>query len=178
MKKILTTTLISLAIFTSGSALAGHRYDNDRETFFDQAKVINVDPIYTTVRVSVPQQECYQEEVRTPVNHRHSDGTAVVGGIIGGVVGHKLGHGKAGATIAGTILGAAVGKQAGRQHDSYSEQVSYEDRCTTRVSYRTEERIDGYNVTYRYKGEEFITRMNNHPGKFIRVRVHVSPVVD
>jgi len=112
------------------------------------------------------------------MNNRHSDGTAVVGGVIGGIVGHKLGHGKAGATIAGTILGAAVGKQAGRPYDDYSEHVSYEDICTTHVDYRTEERIDGYNVTYRYKGEEFTTRMNNHPGKFIRVRVHVSPVVD
>ena len=178
MKKILTTAIISLAIVTSGSALAGHRYDNDREFFIDEAKVIEVNPIYTTVRVSIPQEECYQEEVRTPVSHRHSDGTAVVGGIIGGVVGHKLGHGKAGATIAGTILGAAVGKEAGRDRDYYSERVSYEDRCTTRVSYRTEERIDGYNVTYRYKGEVFTTRMDHHPGKQIRVRVHVSPVVD
>jgi uncharacterized protein YcfJ len=172
------TSLISLSVLTSSIALAGHRNDYDREFFVDQAKVINVDPIYTTVRVSIPQQECYQEEVRTPVYNRHSDGTAVVGGVIGAIVGHRLGHGKAGATVAGTILGAAVGKEAGRHGDYYDERVSYEDRCTTHVTYRTEERIDGYNVTYRYKGEEFVTRMDQHPGKFIRVRVHVSPVVD
>jgi len=178
MKKLLTSSLISLAVFASGSALAGHRYDNEREVFFDQARVINVEPIYTTVRVSVPREECYQEEVRTPVHHSHSNGTAVVGGIIGGVVGHSLGHGKTGATIAGTILGAAVGKEAGRDRDHSYERVSYEDYCTTHVNYRTEERLDGYNVTYRYKGEVFTTRMDNHPGKFLRVRVHVSPVVD
>ena len=178
MNKTITTAIIGIMMFTSGAALAGHRYDSDRNVYFDRAKVINVEPIYTTVRVSVPQEECYQEEVRTPVYNNHSNGTAVVGGVIGGLVGHQLGHGKKGATIAGTIVGAAIGKNAGRQGDRYSEHVSYEDRCITRVSYRTEERIDGYNVTYRYKGEIFTTRMDEHPGKHVRLRVNVSPVVD
>ena len=177
MYKIITSTMIGIIMLGSGAAFAGHHYDTDSDVYFDKAKVIQVEPIYTTVRVSIPQEECYQEQVRTPVYNNHSNGTAVVGGVIGGLVGHQLGHGKKGATIAGTILGAAIGKSAGRDGDRYAEHVSYEDRCTTHVAYRTEERIDGYNVTYRYKGEVFTTRMDQHPGKLLRVRVQVSPVV-
>ena len=177
MNTILTTGLIGILMLSTGAALAGHQYDSERDVYFDHAKVIRVEPVYTSVRVSIPQEECYQEEVRTPVYNNHSNGTALVGGVIGGLVGHKLGHGKKGATIAGTILGAAIGKTAGREGDRYSEHVSYADRCTTRVAYRTEERIDGYYVTYRYKGEVFTTRMNQHPGQQLRVRVQVSPVV-
>jgi uncharacterized protein YcfJ len=177
MKKIITTTMLGFITLSSGAAFAGQRYNADRDVYFDQAKVIQVEPIYTTVRISIPQEECYQEEVRTPVYNNHSNGTAVVGGVIGGLVGHQLGRGKKGATIAGTILGAAIGKNAGREGDRYSEHVSYQDRCSTHVSYRMEERIDGYNVTYRYQGEIFTTRMDQHPGKQLRVRVQVSPVV-
>lgn len=178
MNKLYITAITGIMLLTSGMALAGHRYDEDRNIYFDRAKVVNVEPIYTTVRVSRPREECYEDEVRTPVYNNHSNGTAIVGGVIGGLVGNKLGHGKKGATIAGTILGAAIGKNVGHDDDNYSEHVSYEDRCITRVSYQTEERIDGYNVTYRYKGEIFTTRTDRHPGKHLRVQVRVSPVVD
>ncbi len=184
MKTIISSAIIGLLITGSGTALAGHKYkhgysyDYDRHAYFAKAKVVDVEPIYTTVRVSVPHEECYTEEVRRPVYHRHSDGAAVVGGIIGGILGNKIGHGEKGATIAGTLVGAAIAKNANRHRDYYEEQVSYEDRCLTRVSYRTEERIDGYHVTYKYKGEEFTTRMDEHPGKYVRIRVRVSPVVD
>lgn len=178
MKKLITTTMIGLMIAGSGIAVAGHQYKYDRHTYYDRAKVVDVEPIYRHVRISTPHQECYEEEVRRPVYHRNSDGAALVGGLIGGIVGNELGHGKKGATIAGALVGAAIGKSTNRHRDHYSEQVSYEEHCATRVSYRTEQRIEGYNVTYRYKGEEFTTRMYEHPGKFVQVRVRVSPVVD
>ena len=174
MKKTLTSALIGVMVMSTGTALAGHGHNR----FYDKARVIDVEPIYTTVRVSVPHEECYQQEVRTPVHNHHSDGTAIVGGIIGGIIGHKIGKGKGGATVAGTLVGAAVGKSAGRHKDRYHEEVRYEDHCTTHVSYRKEERLEGYHVTYRYRGEEFTTRMNNHPGKFVRLKVRVSPVVE
>jgi len=177
MKNKHTATIVGILMFSTSTVMAGHRDRVDGDVYFEEARVIRVDPIYTTVRVEIPQEECYQQEVRSPVYNNHSNGTALVGGVIGGIVGHKLGHGKGGATIAGTILGAAIGKSAGRDGDRYSEHVSYEDRCTTRVSYRTEERIDGYHVTYRYNGKVFTTRMDRHPGEQLSVRVQVSPVV-
>ena len=177
MNKKLTSITFAVVLLSSGTAMAGHRDQVEGDVYFDQAKVIRVDPIYTTVRYEEPREECYPQEVRTPVSNNHSTGTAILGGVIGGVVGHKLGHGKRGATIAGTILGAAIGKSAGRDGDRYTEHVSYENYCTTRVSYRTEERIDGYHVTYRYQGKIFTARMQHPPGEQLNIRVSVSPVV-
>jgi uncharacterized protein YcfJ len=39
-----------------------------------------------------------------------------------------------------------------------------------------EERIDGYHVTYRYKGEIFTTRLPYDPGDRLKVQVSVTPV--
>lgn len=182
MNKTIVTGIITGMLVLSGNALAGHKYKHGNERFYDKARVLHVEPIVRTIRVSTPRQECYQEEVRHPVyvENRHSDGAAVVGGIIGGIVGHKLGKGRGGATIAGTLIGASLAKNASRHkdHGEYYEDISYEDRCVTRVSYHTEERIDGYIVTYRYKGEKFTTRMPYDPGKFVKVAVNVSPVFD
>ena len=55
------------------------------------------------------------------------------------------------------------------------ERVSVEHRCRITDRHETEERVDGYQVTYRYKGETFETRLPYDPGDRIRVRVGVSP---
>jgi len=179
MNKTLTISAVVTLGLASGSAFAEHRYDTQRHYFTDKARVIHVEPVMRTIRVGTPQQECFQEEVRRPVvvEHRHSDGAAVVGGIIGGIIGHKLGHGRGGATIAGTLVGASIGKNSAQHqdHTEYYDDVSYENRCSTQVSYHTEERVEGYDVTYRYKGEEYTARMPYDPGKFIQVNISVAP---
>jgi len=179
MKKIIIASLIGIMTVGAGSAYAGHgKHKYLDASFYDRARVTNVEPIYTTVRISVPHQECYQQEVRT---HRHSGNKAtstLLGGIIGGAVGHNVGKHRKGATIAGAIIGAAVGSELGKNRNHRDEYVRYEDVCETNYSYEEEQRIDGYNVTYRYKGELFTTYMKDRPGKRLRVRVHVSPVVD
>jgi len=40
----------------------------------------------------------------------------------------------------------------------------------------SEERLEGYDVTYRYDGEVYSTRTRNDPGDTIRVSVSVVPV--
>lgn len=179
MKKIIIASLIGVMTLSAGSAYAGHGKDKFRDySFYDKARVINVEPVYTTVRISVPYQECYKQEVRT---HRHrgdKGASTLLGGIIGGAVGHNVGNHRKGATIAGAIIGAAVGNELGRNRRHRDEYVRYEDVCETNYSYEEQQRIDGYNVTYRYKGELFTTYMKDRPGKRLRVRVHVSPVVD
>ena len=37
-------------------------------------------------------------------------------------------------------------------------------------------RINGYQVTYEYRGQQFTTLMNENPGPFVKVRVSVEPV--
>ena len=179
MKKIIISSLIAVMAIGAGSAYAGHGKHKFRDySFYDRARVTNVEPVYTTVRVSVPHQECYKQEVRT---HRHRGDKAastLLGGIIGGAIGHNVGHHRKGATVAGAIIGAAVGNELGKNRTHRHEHVRYEDVCETNYSYEDQQRLDGYSVTYRYKGETFTTFMDEHPGKRIRVRVHVSPVVD
>jgi uncharacterized protein YcfJ len=150
------------------------------------------------VKVSTPRRECWEEEVRYPVHatggHADSAGNMIIGGIIGGVIGHQIGRhvhhgrGKHVATLAGTLVGASIGHDAaarrprvvtGERH-GYQRGYGrgYEQVCQTISDYHTEERVEGYRVTYRYHGKTFHTRMDQDPGDRIRVRVGVSPILD
>ena len=46
------------------------------------------------------------------------------------------------------------------------------ERCRTETSYRDTDRVLGYEVTYRYGGREYTTRMDHDPGDRMRVRVN------
>ena len=83
MKNKHTATIVGILMFSTSTVMAGHRDRVDGDVYFEEARVIRVDPIYTTVRVEIPQEECYQQEVRSPVYNNHSNGTALVGGVIG-----------------------------------------------------------------------------------------------
>lgn len=177
MNKIFAISLTGILMVVSGVTLAGPGWRGN-DAYYDRAQVLKVVPVTTTIRVAVPQQQCYQQEVHTPVYTRRGDGAALVGGLVGGIIGHNMAHGRRGSTLAGAIIGAAVGKTLAHGTDTYYEQVSYVDRCDVRTRYQTQQRLDGYDVTYRYKGQLYITRMDYDPGRFIQVRVDVSPVVE
>ncbi len=182
MRKLLVTSLTATAIAVSGAAQAGRQ----ASSFTDRARVVDVEPIVRTVRVEHPRRECWEEEERYSAHdqHNHSAGNMIVGGVIGGLVGHAVGRrinkgrGRHGAALAGTLIGAAVGHEAAsHSHDGHAG-GGYRERCRTYVDYSTEERVDGYWVTYRYKGEEFRTRMRHQPGDTLPVRVRVIPLAD
>jgi uncharacterized protein YcfJ len=102
----------------------------------------------------------------------------IAGGIIGGVLGHALGERHRDgdiATVAGTIIGGAIGRDmASRQlRGGY---VSREHRCQVSNKFYEEERVAGYQVTYRYRGRLFNRVMDQAPGKFVRVRVMLEPL--
>jgi uncharacterized protein YcfJ len=101
---------------------------------------------------------------------------AILGGIIGGVTGHQIGggHGRDVATALGAVIGAGIGGQSGRGYDG-GERVNYEQRCDTVNAYRYEERVDGYDVTYRYNGRLYNTRLPYDPGRRIALNVDVQP---
>jgi uncharacterized protein YcfJ len=182
MNKYLIASLSAAAIVVSTGSHAGRH----ASTFTDRARVVDVQPIVRTVRIEHPRRECWDEEVPRSARHRHdhNPGGMIVGGLIGGVVGHSLGRrinkgrGRYAATAAGTLIGAAVGHSAtGHQHSDNAE-PGYRERCRTHVDYTTEERVDGYWVTYRYHGEEFRTRMAHDPGETLRVHVRVVPLTE
>ena len=52
----------------------------------------------------------------------------------------------------------------------------YTDHCRAIRDYHASRHIEGYRVTYRYQGHNYVTRMNRHPGRRIKVKVNVIPV--
>lgn len=156
------------------------RYDDsryDRDAGYDYAKVIDVQPLTTRVRVTTPARECWDEsrvDDRTP---RASAGGAILGAVIGGVIGHQIGSGRGrdAATAAGAVIGAGVGaRQAERRAGNVPREYTVQ-RCDTRYSEHWEERVDAYRVTYVYHGRRQVTELPYNPGDRIRVRVDVRP---
>ena len=168
----------------SATAFADHDYRvarNDRAVY-DYAKVLSSEPMINYVTVTTPVRQCREEMQYYTVDRRARDtgGGALVGAIIGGVIGHQFGSGRGNdaATVAGTMIGAAIGGENARRHsDHYGvERIARPvQRCSTTYERRREERIDGYRVTYRYRGQTYMTEMPFDPGSKIRVRVDVRP---
>ena len=173
MNRMTTAAAFGLiAVSVSATALARHG-----EGFYDTAKVVWAEPVYETVEVSRPVEECWTE--RVAVGHRHSGsytGT-IAGGIVGGVVGHQFGRGrgKTALTVAGTLLGASIGHDLSHR-PARGYRVVEEEHCELVEQVEYQEELIGYRVKYRYKGQTFFTRTDQHPGKRIRIRVDVDPV--
>ena len=145
---------------------------------YDYATVISSRPIVRYVTVTTPVKECWQDTEYYTVQHRRRGaGGALAGAIIGGVVGHQFGSGRGNdaATVAGTLIGAAIGS-GGNRHSGYETSHSRPvTRCETQYREHQEERIDGYDVVYRYHGQKYATRMPHDPGNRIRIRVDIRP---
>lgn len=181
-----------LALGVAGAAAADPR---GRGAGMDYARVVDVTPIVQRVRLETPAQQCWQETEYRTIRHEAptyyerdkapSAVPAVAGGIIGGVIGRQFGSGsgKDAMTVLGALVGASVGSQSAqsRVRTAAAGSVSYEqrpvtvERCETTISYREEERIEGYRVTYVYADREYVTTMASHPGSSIPVRVTVVP---
>lgn len=188
MQKLTTTILVAALVF-SGSLAAdskdrGHKRHQYQmhDAAYEYARVVRVRPIYRQVEVSRPLQECWDEPVYN-TGHEHSDsaGGMLAGGVIGGIIGHHLGKGRhrGVATVAGTLIGAQIGHQSARGGHKHgkSRVVGYEEHCATRHRISYEEVIDGYDVTYRFRGQRYRIEMPYDPGKRIKMRIEFSPVI-
>lgn len=137
---------------------------------YDYARVVDVDPIVHRVAVDSPQRDCWYEDRQVYAQPRSATPT-VLGAIIGGVIGHQFGsgHSRNVGTVAGAVLGASVG------HDASARDAGVETRSVQRCEVSTqrdwEERVDGYRVTYVYRGREYHTVMPYDPGNRVQVRV-------
>ncbi|WP_240900963.1 glycine zipper 2TM domain-containing protein [Thioalkalivibrio sp. XN8] len=184
----LKLAVAGLLACVAGTAVADPRPRSGVE----YARVVDVTPIVRQVRVETPARECWQETEYRTVRHeaRYYDGRragsavpTIAGGILGGVIGSQFGSGSGrdAMTAVGVLVGASVASEAARNEAYGDRQVSYErrpvtvERCQTTVSYQTEERIEGYRVTYVYAGREYHTTMASPPGNRIPVRVTVVP---
>lgn len=150
-------------------------------TRYEYAQVIQSRPVYKSVEISMPHEECWDEEVAHTRAARSSSRTpALLGTIIGGALGNAVGHGKSNKRV-GTVVGAVLGHSIGRDivaGNSHDRVVRYETvrQCETVYEYREEERLVGYEVVYRYNDEDYSVRMDDDPGEQVRIKVNIQPV--
>ncbi|MBD8526074.1 glycine zipper 2TM domain-containing protein [Pseudomarimonas arenosa] len=186
-RSMLTVALIAglAGVAAAGSVQAEHRdLRGYQAPAYEYAEVLEVDPIITRVQRPVQRDQCwrepvtYREPVRTADTRRYR-APAVLGAIVGGVIGNQFGNGRGrdAATAAGALLGyhAVRDGQRSHQYAGYREVTRYEERCATQTEYFEDERVTGYDVTYRYNGQIYRTVTDFHPGDRLRVQVDVRP---
>ncbi|MBC5768516.1 glycine zipper 2TM domain-containing protein [Ramlibacter albus] len=152
-------------------------------SFVDRARVQHVEPQYETVQV--PREECgsqwvTQQQPATVQQGGTNVGGAIIGGVAGAIVGNQVGkgHGREAATAAGAVVGALAGNSiANRNSATTTAPATYEQRevRTCRTVMDTQQRTNGYRVTYIYNGNAYTTVMREQPGNTIPVRVSVTP---
>lgn len=177
-KLSMTLTFILLLSAASVRASHGSEFPNeDPNNFWVEAQVVDVEPLVRVVTVTTPQEVCRNEEVWQAVPTRRSRTPVIAGGILGGVVGNQFGGGRGQdlLTIAGALLGASIGSDAAYRNSPAAGYKSVQQVCDIEHVRHDEERIDGYHVTYRYAGRDFVTHTPTEPGSTIRVRVAVEP---
>ncbi len=186
-KTALTLAIGSLVAF-SATANAGknkHKHYNNYENI-DYARVIDVYPVTKQIKVSVPIEKCYDKKVWHENHHRrshHSHKNEIVGALIGAAVGNRVGkrvkgrNGRDIATAAGAVIGGVIGNGHSRRHYNHQPSGYYKivQHCDTYQDVRYEEKVVGYKVKYKYRGQVYKTRTKYHPGDRLKVRVSVTP---
>ena len=163
--KTTATTVIALLL----TAVNAHAFEA-------VATVVSAVPIYETV--NTPTQNCwteYPQQVQAaPPQHDYLG--AIVGGVAGGLLGSRIGEGNG--RVAGAAAGAGIGASGGdrldnRDSPSVSAGAVPVQKCQ-QVDH-LETRTTGYQVTYEYDGQRFLTRLPYNPGSQLRVNVSVTP---
>ncbi|MCA1175307.1 MULTISPECIES: glycine zipper 2TM domain-containing protein [unclassified Pantoea] len=133
------------------------------------AQVLSATPIKESIKQ--PRQECRNVTLthRRPVQDENRIAGSVLGAVAGGVLGHQFGGGRGRdvATVAGALAGGYGGNQvqgAMQDRDTYT---TNEQRCKT--VYDKQEKMLGYDVTYKIGDQQGKIRMENDPGTRIQL---------
>jgi uncharacterized protein YcfJ len=164
-KQLLIGGIVGAVAVTAIGATAGYRMmDSD-----NYAEVVNVEPVSETVTVT--GEECHDQlvAVQKPTKDPKQIAGTTTGAVLGGLVGSQVGggDGKKVATVLGAVAGGIAGNkvQEGMQERN-GDQVSQEVCETTQDSHQQDA---GYDVTYLLNGQEHTVRMNDDPGRRIRI---------
>jgi len=174
MNKLILSTLITTML---ASSVSWAKQPNREPVIW--AKVTHVEPITRVVTQRAPQQECWNEPVRYKERGHYSASPsgAIIGTIIGGAIGNNVSRHKGAGTVIGAVIGASVGSNISREGYAHSNRVYYknERRCQVTQNVNYQQTTVGYDVWYRYQGNEYQTQMDHHPGNKIRIRMSVQP---
>jgi uncharacterized protein YcfJ len=174
--KPLIAALAATLVLCSGTALAGHdgAYQGySGNSFSDRAKVVATTPVYE--RINEPRRECHTEyRTHEEQGYRNNNNTvgAIVGAVAGGLVGSTVGkgNGKVAAAAVGAATGAVIGDRWNDRAGSYStSRTEPVEVCAMVDNYR--EQVAGYDVTYRYNGRDYSTRLPYDPGDWLNLNV-------
>jgi uncharacterized protein YcfJ len=171
------------SIFTVAAPAANAAYDKygnwydpapreyrsvDYDRYHDTARVIDSTPVY---EASGGREECWNpRNGRFEERQRSSGGGAkgaAIGALAGGVLGHQFGDSSGGrdrATGAGAIIGGLLGYQIDKNRNEEDNATDLDtSRC--RVIAAGPQQLRGYDVRYRYNGNEYVARMDRNPGR-------------
>jgi uncharacterized protein YcfJ len=170
------TAVVVVGFCSAGSAFAGGGQRGHSDYVY--ARVVDVDPIVRYVTVERPREECWDEIVREPVRPYGVAGPTIAGGIVGAAVGRQFGSGSGrdAMTLLGAVVGSAVANQRAVRNHGYATREVAVQRCEVVSERFSEERVDGYRVTYLYQGRRYHMVTDTPPGDRILVAVDVRPV--
>jgi hypothetical protein len=136
----------ALAVALPAAAQTGLRYDeyNNNDVRFDSARVVKVDAIVNHASRPISRETCWEE----PTTYQYRPSYTYYR------------DDEDGRTDAVTVDG------------DYRKINDGGQRCRTETNWRSTDRVLGYEVTYRYGGREYTTRMDHDPGDRLRVRVN------
>jgi uncharacterized protein YcfJ len=162
-----TVSIAVGALFTALTPAAFAQYHGR-----DTARVIESTPIHAS---GTGRQECWNpraghyEELRAQQDTHVGKGAAI-GAVAGGVLGHQVGSGSGNtaATVGGAVLGGIAGHQIEKRNDRDDQPDLDKSRCRN-VGTADAGRIDGYDVRYSYRGQEYVTRLDHDPGSTLRL---------
>lgn len=173
-------TLIAALLAASGAAQAGHpQADNNGNGFTARAQVLSSTPVYDTI--NEPRRECWTETSGYET-HGYRDGnntgSTVLGAIAGGLIGSTVGkgNGKVAAAAVGAATGAVVGSRWNDGRTRYESSPRQVERCSTHDDYR--QVVSGYDVRYRFQGNDYRTRLPYDPGRWLTLKVSFSVAED
>lgn len=171
---VISTFVASIVSFSASATMP----------IFDYARVIETTPIYKKVQHIKPHKQCYSTK-RHNYRRQHSASydsatPEIFGAVIGGAIGNAIGHNKSNkkvGTIVGAVLGASIAHDVEQQNNRhYNNSKRHHQHCKyVDKVYNVENRLKGYEVTYKYRGEIFQTFTKKHPGKRLRIALTVSP---
>ena len=174
--------LAQAAYDRNGNYYEPNQYDQQRQyeqqRLNDQraetARVIESRPVYASG--GDRKEECWNAraghfEERRDTSDSTKNGT-IAGAVVGGVVGHQFDNGSTGATLGGALLGGLLGNKIDKDHNSNEQNDLDLSRCRMVSGDRGE--LQGYDVRYRYRGQEYNTRMKNDPGRALVVGENIK----
>lgn len=169
--------ILTAALLVASGAAQASSYRGDG--FITRAKVLRSTPIYETI--NEPRRECWTETVGYETQgyrEGNSTGGAILGAIAGGLIGSTVGkgNGKVAAAAVGAASGAVVGDRWNEGRSRYESRPQQVERCRNEDNFR--QVINGYEVHYRFQGNEYTTHLPYDPGKWLTLNVNFTVAED